>query len=280
MDDSARGADAAIEVETEYRFAMIPESVLWHPDLTAEDVRVYGTLARFGNGSGERSPSRRLIAERCGRSVDTVDRSLRNLEAVGAVAIERRRVTKDGKVRHLSSVYRLVQVAAEARPGVAADTRPGSRADAARGSRADAAQPKEDLPREPDRENDARRVVLDALFDAFWTTYPRKIGKPAARRAWNGALRDATDAGPRLEQRAAAIMAGLEPWVAYWTVRADPEFVPHPTTWLNQRRWRDQAPVAGGRAATRAQAREAREAAAVASSAARFDELRRASGEG
>lgn len=69
------------------------------------------------------------------------------------------------------------------------------------------------------------------LFESwFWTVYPRKVGKPAALRAWK-AVR------PQSQQTIDAMAAGLKLWRATWT---EPQFTPHPSTWLNQRRWEDK----------------------------------------
>jgi hypothetical protein len=61
-------------------------------------------LARYGNTTGMRMPSRTTLAARIHKkSVDSVDRALRELEACGAVTVERR--TVDG--RHLTNRYNL-----------------------------------------------------------------------------------------------------------------------------------------------------------------------------
>ena len=67
-------------------------------------------------------------------------------------------------------------------------------------------------------------------FDAFWNTYPRKVGKGKARDAHHSALKKAD---------AAAILSGLKRQLP--TMRKqEPKFVPHPATWLNQERWADE----------------------------------------
>ncbi|MFI7114008.1 hypothetical protein ACIBK9_47360 [Nonomuraea sp. NPDC050227] len=70
----------------------------------------------------------------------------------------------------------------------------------------------------------------DPDFVAFWTNYPRKVGKPSARTAWRKAIKAGVD--PKVVIEAAA---------AY---RDDPErrrrgkqFTPHPSTWLNDDRY-------------------------------------------
>ena len=72
-------------------------------------------------------------------------------------------------------------------------------------------------------------------FDQFWKSYPRKVGKPAALKAFKRLNVDAVllttilkaiDAQKRTEQ---------------WS-RDGGQYIPHPTTWLNQERWNDELP--------------------------------------
>jgi hypothetical protein len=67
-----------------------------------------------------------------------------------------------------------------------------------------------------------------AGFDVFWEQWPRKQSKSAALRAWMKI--------PISEY--AAITAGLENWLKseQWARGV----IPHPATWLNQKRWQDQ----------------------------------------
>lgn len=76
-------------------------------------------------------------------------------------------------------------------------------------------------------------------FDAFWSAYPRKVAKQAALKAWSK-----LNPGPEL---LAAILAAIERHkrdVPAWR-SGDVQYIPHPATWLNGRRWEDQA--GGGR---------------------------------
>jgi hypothetical protein len=73
---------------------------------------------------------------------------------------------------------------------------------------------------------------VDVAFEAWWSSYPRKVSKARARKAYAAAGRSAA--------ARAAIAAGLEAQLA--GLRARPmDKIPHPTTWLNQRRWEDEA---------------------------------------
>lgn len=73
-------------------------------------------------------------------------------------------------------------------------------------------------------------------FDAWWKEYPRKVGKPKAMSAY----RTATG---RKKVPPEVLLEALRRWAAYWKAKNEPEFIPHPTTWLNQERWNDPVPA-------------------------------------
>jgi hypothetical protein len=87
----------------------------------------------------------------------------------------------------------------------------------------------------------------ESRFDEFWALFPRKVKKQGALAAWRKKVLDR-------KQDQDAILSALRAQIVVW--QADPrfpQFVPHPTTWINDARWHDetnQVPlraVAGGR---------------------------------
>jgi hypothetical protein len=68
-------------------------------------------------------------------------------------------------------------------------------------------------------------------FQKFWSEYPRKVGKPKAEQSFAKARR-----GFSLEQ----IMEGLRCHIGCpdW-IKDNGQWIPHPTTWLNQERFND-----------------------------------------
>lgn len=72
-------------------------------------------------------------------------------------------------------------------------------------------------------------------FDRFWKAYPRKIAKPTAERSWKALHLTETDVDK--------VLAGLDEWKGseQWE-RDGGRFIPHPATFLNQRRWEDEVP--------------------------------------
>lgn len=80
--------------------------------------------------------------------------------------------------------------------------------------------------------SDPEDLTWGQIFETwFWDAYPRKVGKPAAKKAWNGVR-------PQNQDTVEAMAEGLGLWERFWK-KKDKEFVPHPATWLNQRRWED-----------------------------------------
>jgi hypothetical protein len=120
-------------------FVVLPWAVLEHRSLTATDVLVYATIARFAdNRTGEAYPSRATIAGLARSSVDTVDRSIRILEQAGFLTKERRKGPKGEPASNLYVVHEIAEAAVEG--GSRTHAARGGRADAASGSRTDAAR--------------------------------------------------------------------------------------------------------------------------------------------
>lgn len=82
----------------------------------------------------------------------------------------------------------------------------------------------------------ARGVAADG-FEKFWSAYPKKVGKDAARKAWPKTKDVSID----------IILAAVENQKrsAQWQ-KDNGQYIPNPATWLNQGRWQDVVtPVSG-----------------------------------
>lgn len=94
------------------------------------------------------------------------------------------------------------------------------------------------LSREKRDTEPVREPVIDSYlpptptaFDDFWSVYPRKVGKDAARKAWDKRIKQKVDPGRMIE--------GAK-WLAAHLPEGGIKFVPHPATWLNQGRYDDE----------------------------------------
>jgi hypothetical protein len=89
--------------------------------------------------------------------------------------------------------------------------------------------PDTDTDTEKDIDHGHAKGATDTTFDQFWEAYPRKVAKKKAQSAW------------RTEKCHRCLNVILEDIARRrsngW---ADPKFIPHPATYLNQRRWEDE----------------------------------------
>ena len=68
-------------------------------------------------------------------------------------------------------------------------------------------------------------------FDQFWSAYPRKVKKPKAAKVWES---------KKLDALAAVIVPAVIRHVECNPQWRDPQFIPHPSTWLNAEQWNDE----------------------------------------
>lgn len=98
------GADEILsEVQADDYYAIVPEWVLLHPDLSHGAVRLYGVLRRFADQRGIAFPGLSAIGKKYGVVPRSVTRHMDELIAVGAVTKKRR--TRAG--RATSNLYRV-----------------------------------------------------------------------------------------------------------------------------------------------------------------------------
>jgi len=80
-------------------------------------------------------------------------------------------------------------------------------------------------------------------FDEFWEVYPRKVGKSVAKKAWDK-IKPTAEFQAKILDAIACQKKSLQ-----WQ-RDNGQYIPHPTTWLNQERWDDE-PLKRGRRTNR-----------------------------
>ena len=85
--------------------------------------------------------------------------------------------------------------------------------------------------------NNDNKKNNDNLFDRFWSVYPRHVAKQNARKEFDKANVDET----LLQTMLTAIEKSKRS--EQWT-KDNGQFIPHPSTWIHQKRWEDDLPVA------------------------------------
>lgn len=79
----------------------------------------------------------------------------------------------------------------------------------------------------------AQKMDKSAMFESFWTLYPKKVNKKKSKDKFMKIC--------KTEKVFNEIMAGLHNQLksSEWK-KNNGQFIPHPTTWLNGERWKDE----------------------------------------
>lgn len=93
---------------------------------------------------------------------------------------------------------------------------------------------KQEKEQEQEQEQDKEQMLIkrdpkQEAFEKFWSAYPKKVGKEAARKAFQKAKTP-------VDTLIAAISAQKRS--TQWT-KENGRYIPNPATWLNQGRWED-----------------------------------------
>ena len=214
--------------------------------LPSKDKFVLVMMANFADEDGKCWPSLNRLADDTSMSRSTVQLAIKGLEAAGMLRIEKRMQDGVSLPNHyyldLKKVYREPVHHTDLEGEVYR-------------------QPVGGIPTvgtKPIIEPTTRDSIVG--FEKFWLACPRRIGKEAARRAYEKARKLASDE---------ELLSGIR---LYATSRAgqDEQYTVHPATWLNQGRWADEP--AGGFAQGQGQKRELTEDEKW-EAARRFDEF-------
>lgn len=221
--------------------------VLERSEARLGDRLVMIAIANHADDHGSRAyPSVSTIAREARMSERQVRRSLRRLERTGELG------TQEQGGRHGTNSYRIAGFddAAEKAEMSAGQIVPrANRAAAPDKSGRDApemsAEPsinrqEKQPPLSRGRSKDIAApqhgrtsVECAARFERFWQAYPRHVGKTPASRAF--AKLNPSDADLDVILKAIADQRVTPQWT-----KDGGQFIPYPTTWLNQRRWTDE----------------------------------------
>ena len=74
----------------------------------------------------------------------------------------------------------------------------------------------------------------DVTFEQFYNAYPRKVGRYTAEKSFKKlSNKDKNDA-----------YKGLVNYLKYWKAsETEKQFIPHPSTFINQKRWEDEIEI-------------------------------------
>ena len=170
-------------------------------------------------------PSIATLAKMVNSSERSVQRDIQHLQAIGELRVEVQNAPT--KTQYKSNLYWVTL------PGVT-ESQSGVTDSAVRGDTVVVQNLNRTI-------TEPSKAQTEKLFDEFWTSYPRKLDKAKAFRAFRSALKRA-----KFED----ILAGV---IAYRNdPKRDPDYTKYPATWLNNDAWENAATTPEARAANEA----------------------------
>lgn len=218
-------------------FTIVPNYILNHSSMW--DREVYIQMKRITGESGTCWTSRNTLAKQCGISPRRLDKSLKYLTEHNWIdQIGRKKITTAGGPQEVNE-YRIADLWKlnidyyENDKGIAPETPPLINDDMGRYGTDDSKGIAHGATKEEPLYKEEQYLIT---FDRFWLAYPRKISKKKASQAW---LKIKPDGGLVEE-----ILKKLEYYklTEQWS-KDNGQFIPHPTTWLNQERWNDEIEI-------------------------------------
>lgn len=222
----------AHHTSTDYKFAPIPEAMVYDPGINSNAMRVYAILARHGEDPHSCYPSHRRIGELSGLSPRSIPRLVKDLEEAGWVTIVRR---WDEVGDPTSNGYH-VHVERAGLRGVRAQERGPSTRGSGEGSTRGSAPKESNLNESQLTMDEDMQIQRDApvfiaeVFFQLWNAWPpsKRYDREKCLAKFTTAMRTADATQALLKARAL---------IAAKTESNEAKFIPDLSTWINQKRW-------------------------------------------
>lgn len=231
-----RGIDSVEKLEELFEphfFAVVPMDVLERKDLNANAKLLYGEITGLTRRSGYCNATDKYIADRIGLSRKSIQKLMQELAEKDLIRRDTRKTSK-GTYRRIYLTWRKAPVPSERGAGTPAERHPiPPDSDTPSSDERHQVPPVDGTKREIDKDKSEKEMNTLAGFEKFWQTYPKKIAKQAARAKWMK-LAPAPDLAEKILK---AVEAAKQ--TRQWK-KENGDFIPHPTTYLNQERWNDE----------------------------------------
>jgi len=199
-------------------YAIIPASVRYDKNLTANAKLLYGEITALCNKEGHCWASNQYFADLYSVSKVSISTWISNLKDCGHVSVQMN--YKEGSKHILNRYIRLISE--------------GTQENLATSQRKLKQGIKENLI-DNKTDNNTKNITNNNNnnFDSFWKYYPRKAGKSEAIKAWN----KLSPNDDLMRVIANNISERLK--TGEWST-SNQSFILHASTYLNQKRWEDE----------------------------------------
>ena len=189
-------------------------------------------LANHTNGhTGQCNPSQSLLAKECCMGLSTLRRHLLDLEEAGLITVVHQYA--DNMKRPNQYIVNFPKkTSLDSSSSIWTNDHPNRRYPP---SKLEEPLPPNRMIETGSTNRNINNTVCqqgNPLFDVFWRAYPRKVGPAAAKKAF--AKLKVT------EELLSKMLHAIEVQKRYTWKDKDPQYIPHPSSWLNGERWEDE----------------------------------------
>lgn len=204
-------------MERDFKGVWIPKEIWLDERLNALDKIILVEIDSLDNGDDHCHAGNEYLAEFCQCSESKVTKTIAKLIDLGYVKVH----SFDGRVRKLRSCLTFCT----ALPGNFSDS-------AQQNVRVN------NIPNNLKNKHTTRKREggdFSPGFTEFWNAYPRKVAKQNAFKAWGKTGADDS------QSLTSTILADVKRRVNGEWKGKEVQYIPHPATYLNQRRWEDES---------------------------------------
>ena len=231
-------------------YMVIPSVVMLDTALSLSAKILYGVITWKCNRNAYCWQTNRALGEILGLSPKRISTLLSDLESNGHIETEILRNEETGQVLQ-RNIYPMVKSTRgildpipknkDTPPPDCKDTSPRKCGDPPpkNEEKKDKEESKKNTPYNPPKRGKGDKAGQERVFEAFWQRYPRKVNKARARAVWDKLAPD--PALCRVMAEALRRFLASPEW--QWDGGA---YIPHPATWLRNRRWEDDDLWNGG----------------------------------
>lgn len=200
-------------------YGMIPKMIMQDRNLHIAAKAIYAYLASFAGAASCCYPSRGKICSDLGISNDTFSKYLKQLTECGYLTVAQEK--EHGRFAH--NVYTLLDMVVPC--PIVSDTEDSGHGEMVSTSNSSKSN--------KNKKKNSNTKGSTSGFGDFWTVYPKKKAKEAAKKAWDKLRPD--------EELRSIILQAVQAQINNpdWK-KAGGQYIPHPASWLNGRRWEDE----------------------------------------
>lgn len=196
---------------------------------TGTNLLMLLAIADFSDDDGKAYPAVAKLATKCRMSKRNAQDRLRELADSGELTV----LKNQGPPPKFPNLFRINLNRLGVQPTAPVQHAAPVQFDVNRGAAHCAPGVQPTAPKPSSKHQEPPRDDRAELFEVFWLAYPSKVGKDAARKAFH----KRKPCESLLSEMLAAIE--VQKRSDKWT-KDGGQYIPHPTTWLNQGRWMDE----------------------------------------